>query len=144
MHIWKKHVYFLFRHYSCCNIDKPFTILYLQLFVLHIYVFLRSFSFQRNLNHRGCVTSGSNTIIQFIGCATNQPQKLVSISRESFQKRISIHTYIMVIEIFLCRCRTYNDICIRKVLTLFEVQIEILAISFSKSVHFVRKYNKTS
>ena len=50
----------------------------------------------------------------------------------------------MVIEIFLCRCRTYNDICIRKVLTLFEVEIEILAISFSKSVHFVRKYNKTS
>ena len=74
---WKKHVNFLLRHYSSCNIDKPFTILYLQLFVLHIDVFLRSFSFQRNLNHRGCVTSGSNTIIQFIGCATNQPQKLV-------------------------------------------------------------------
>ena len=41
----------------------------------------------------------------------------------------------MVIEIFLCRCRTYNDICIRKVLlTLFEVEIEIVAISFLKSV----------
>ena len=90
--IYERSMYiFCLRHYSSCNIDKPFTILYLQLFVLHIDVFLRSLSFQRNLNHRGCVTSGSNTIIQFIGCATNQPQKLVSISKESFQKRISIH-----------------------------------------------------
>ena len=50
----------------------------------------------------------------------------------------------MVIEIFLCRFRTYNDICIRKELTLFEVEIEIVAKSFSKSVLYLEESSKTS